>query len=77
MSKIKEVYRYVFDYMVENKGRSPSYDEIMQACNIASKSNVRPILEKLAEVGLVELEDGARGIKLPNSEYSVKAAEEA
>lgn len=72
MSKVSEVYSYVRKYLVSNSGRSPSYGEIMDACGITSKSNVRPILEKLAELGMLELEEGARGIRIPNSRLIVE-----
>jgi SOS-response transcriptional repressor LexA len=72
VSKAKAVYQYVREYLIENKGRSPSYDQIMEACDIASKSNVGTLLGVLVEAGLLEREDGARGLRLPNSKLVVE-----
>lgn len=72
MSKANEVYQYIHQFLIDNKGRAPSYDQIMEACEILSKSNIRPILETLADSGLLELEEGARGIRIPNSRLIVE-----
>jgi len=71
MSKEKVVFEFVRGYLIENRGRAPSYDQIMEACDIASKSNVGFLLDKLVELGLLEQEEGARGLRLPNSKLII------
>ena len=71
MSKENKVYRFVRQYLVDNNGRSPSYSEIMDACGIASKSNVKPILDNLVGLGMLKL-TGIRGIQLPNSKLVIE-----
>jgi SOS-response transcriptional repressor LexA len=70
-TKEKEVYSFVRNYLIDNNGRSPSYDEIMSNCGISSKSNVRPILEKLVELGLLKLV-GVRGIQIPSGKFVIE-----
>ncbi len=65
-TKKSMVYFFVKDYLIAHRGRSPSYDEIMDACEIQSKSNVRPILDELITEGLLE-HHGVRGVQLPGS----------
>lgn len=69
--KIFEVYNFVKQYKTNNNGNSPSFDDIMEACNISSKSTVKYYLLKLQEQGYLEF-DGVRSITIPNSEWSVK-----
>ena len=70
-TKEKEVYSFVRNYLIDNNGRSPSYDEIMSNCGISSKSNVRPVLEKLVELGLLKLV-GVRGIQIPSGKFVIE-----
>ena len=70
-TKEKEVYSFVRNYLIDNNGRSPSYDEIMSNCGISSKSNVRPILEKLVDLGLLKLV-GVRGIQIPSGKFVIE-----
>lgn len=69
--KLIEVYNFVKQYKANNNGNSPSFDDIMEACNISSKSTVKYYLLKLQEQGYLEF-DGVRSITIPNSGWAVK-----
>jgi SOS-response transcriptional repressor LexA len=65
-----QVLKFVTSHMEQEKGRSPSYREIMKACHIGSTSVVNYHLNILAEQGQIEIVPGvARSIRLPGYEY--------
>ncbi len=70
LTKKSEVLLFVKRYLLEHRGRGPSYDEIMEATGILSKSNVKPILDELVEDGALE-HHGVRGVQLPGSKLVV------
>lgn len=76
MSKEKEILRFVIEYKMDHNGNSPSYDQIMDACEISSKSEVKRILEGMEGAGLLNL-NGRRGIEIPNSEWQMNSIGES
>ena len=50
-------------------GRSPTQREITQGTNGASKRSVGDLIGDLKRAGLIVVEDGARGIRLPGEIY--------
>ena len=73
MSKDNSVLKFVIRHKAEHNGNSPSYEEIMSACGIKSKSHVGVILDRLEASGLLESE-GTRSIKIPNSRWTYEEA---
>jgi SOS-response transcriptional repressor LexA len=72
-SKDNQVLKFIIRYKSENNGNSPSYEDIMAACGISTKSHVKAILDKLEVSGALE-RDGTRHIVVPNSEWIHKEA---
>ena len=68
MSKDNQVLKFVIHYKSENNGNSPSYEDIMAACGVQSKSHVKKILDKLEVSGALE-RIGTRHINVPNSQW--------
>jgi len=62
------IIKFVIDYKKKHNGNSPSYDEIMMACKITSKSVMKYLLDSLETDGLLE-HDGVRNIVIPNSTW--------
>jgi repressor LexA len=51
--------------LTTDNGVSPSYDELVEACDLSSKSRVREVLKRLAEDGYVRWKPGkARSIQV-------------
>jgi repressor LexA len=51
--------------LTTDNGVSPSYDELVEACNLSSKSRVREMVARLAEDGYVRWTPGrARSIQI-------------
>ncbi len=48
----KEVFDFIFDYINDN-GYSPAYEEIKEACNMKSRSQVYGFVKRLKDRGLV------------------------
>ena len=71
MSKETEVFDFVYEYIVEHNGRSPSLDQIAAACDIV-KSHAKFIVGKLVKNKVLQQEEGARGIRIPNSKLIVE-----
>ena len=64
------VVEFVIQYKMEHNGNSPAYDQIMEACDISTKSHVKYILDRLQEDGKIELEPGnARSISVYGGEW--------
>lgn len=68
MTREDRILNYVIEYKSKNNGNSPSYAQIMKACRISSKSEVKRILEIMASSGLLK-RNGYRSIEIPNSEW--------
>ena len=65
-----EVVDFIIQYKKEHNGNSPAYDQIMESCDIYTKSHVKYILDSLAQEGKVELEPGnARSISIPGGQW--------
>ena len=59
-----EVFEFIHDF-IESKGYGPSYKEIMEGCNISSKSMVSRYIDTLVEEGAIEHTPGiARSIRI-------------
>jgi SOS-response transcriptional repressor LexA len=71
MSKDNDVYRFIVRYKIAHQGNSPSFEEIMEGCNISSKSMVSHILASLQDAGLL-VQDGVKNISIPNSKWTVE-----
>lgn len=57
------MYKFILKYKLEHDGNSPSMEEIMDACDVSSKSVCNYHLSKLEDDGLIERVDGqARSI---------------
>ena len=52
------VFDFIVKFKADNDGVSPSYREIMEACDISSFSHVKYLLGKLAAGGRISLGDG-------------------
>jgi repressor LexA len=69
-----EVLRFVADYL-ETNGYPPTYDEIMEAVGLSSKSHVDYYLEALEEAGRIERKPrtprGLRLVEAPVSTFEV------
>jgi hypothetical protein len=48
------IFRFIVNYKREHDGNAPSYDEIMAACEISSKSMMSYYLNKLAKEGRIK-----------------------
>ena len=51
----KTLYEYIVQYKRDHDGLSPTYEQIMQNCGIASKSTVGYKLRRLEDDGLIRL----------------------
>lgn len=64
-----ELLRFITDYQGKNDGVSPSFDEMMGALGIKSKSNVHHILEQLEKrSAIVRLKNCKRAIHIVGSD---------
>lgn len=70
MSKHGEIVGFVIEYKKSHNGNSPSYDEIMDACGVSSKSEVKRILGNMEAAGLLK-RNGRRSIEIPNSKWQI------
>ena len=68
MAKDNEVLKFVIRYKAAHNGNSPSYKEIMDGCDIKSKSHAKWLLDRLESAGALE-HDGVRGISVSNSRW--------
>ncbi|HEX6977612.1 MAG TPA: hypothetical protein VF185_04665 [Patescibacteria group bacterium] len=59
----KKAYRFIYNYFQENH-RPPTHAEIARAMGKLANSSGKKIVWRLANRNIIELEDGARGIKL-------------
>lgn len=55
MNNLDSVFAFIVQYKFAHDGNSPTYDEIMQSCRIASKSTVSKKLEDLERAGKIRL----------------------
>lgn len=63
--KQKQAYDYIRQYIEENDGISPSYEEIKDALGLKSKSGIYRIVYGLSEKGMITvLRNRARSISL-------------
>jgi repressor LexA len=61
----RDLLRYIRDYMNEHNAVSPSYDEMMEAMDLKSKSGIYRLVKRLEERGFIEREEyKARAIKI-------------
>ena len=73
MSKSNDVYRFIIRYKIAHQGNSPSFEEIMEGCQISSKSVVSDILESLQDAGLLK-QDGVKNIEIKNGKWILEEA---
>lgn len=60
-----EALNYLREYIHVNDGIAPSYEQISEALNLASKSSAHRLIQGLRDRGYVEtFPDRARGIRL-------------
>lgn len=52
--KQKQAFDFIKQYIEENEGIAPSYDEIRNALGLASKSGVARLVYALEEMGLIK-----------------------
>lgn len=55
--KTKALYHFIEQFILENH-YAPTYDEMLEGSGLKSKSNIKPYLEKLQHLGLVDYVDG-------------------
>jgi SOS-response transcriptional repressor LexA len=55
--KADEVYNFIIQYKEAHDGHSPFVRAIMRECDLSSTSHVRYYLDRLAQDGLIRLED--------------------
>ncbi len=64
----QKLLRFIEAYILANEGMSPTYDEMMSALGLQSKSNVHRMVGYLLHEGrLIKRHYGARGLSLPES----------
>lgn len=73
MSKDNDVYRFIVRYKIAHQGNSPSFDEIMEDCNISSKSIVAQAMANLQDAGLL-VQDGVKNIEVTNAKWILEEA---
>lgn len=61
---------FVIAYKESHGGTSPSYEEIMEGCNISSKSTVGYHLDNLEQQKKIKVV-GVRNIQIPGEEWTV------
>lgn len=52
-----KIFRYIVQYKMENDGCAPTYEEIMEACGVSTKSMVNYVLLKLQKKGKIYIPD--------------------
>ncbi len=73
----QDLLEYLRTYARDNGGRSPSYDEMKAALNLASKSGVAGLVEALQDKGFIrKMYCRARAIELLGETLPGKTAEE-
>ncbi len=63
-----KVFDFILAYKTTFDGLSPSYQEIMDGCNLSSKSVVAYNLDRLEEDGRIKRR-GTRGITVPGGRW--------
>lgn len=63
MDREKMIFDYIREYIAEN-GWAPAYQEIADAVDLKSKSDVRRYLRSLEDKGIIRKGDGPRMIAL-------------
>ena len=73
MSKNNDVYRFIVRYKTAHAGSDPSFEQIMEGCQISSKSVVAGIMVSLQDAGLL-VQDGIKNIYIPKSRWILEEA---
>lgn len=73
MSKSNEVYKFIVRYKIAHAGSDPSFEQIMEGCDISSKSIVSYALDSLQDAGALK-HDGVKNIYIPNSKWVLEEA---
>lgn len=73
MSKSNDVYKFIVRYKIAHQGNSPSFTEIMDGCQISSKSIVAEIMTSLEDAGLLK-QDGVKNIEIKNGKWTLEEA---
>ena len=64
MERLQDIYDFILDYRLDNKGVSPTSREVAEGCHLSENMAYRSILE-LHALGLIIKGPGARNIAIP------------
>lgn len=72
-ARAERVYRYIVQYKRDHDGNSPSYRQIMDACDVSSTSQVSLTIDLLRRQGRIRLlENGtARSIAVVGGKWNM------